>query len=80
MEVHERFSQQWERMIYRDDLGYKTVSIEIEEVPLLVVYHERTLRFRVFIQGEFSRFDVTPIIGKETHAKCFEFLSNLKPC
>lgn len=69
MDSEENLSRLWERAIYRNDIGYYTFSTEIDAVPLLVVFHVQTLRFRVFVEGSYSKFDITGLIGEGTRDK-----------
>jgi hypothetical protein len=76
----EELSRLWERMVFRDENGYRTVSAEIETIPIILVYHEKTLRFRVFFQGAYSRHDVTLILGEASHAECQRLVEQHARC
>lgn len=57
----------WARKLRADDPDFRTFAYEIESVPVLLIVHIPTMRFRVFVDSQSSfKHDITPIMRRET--------------
>lgn len=56
----------WARKLRADDPDFRTFAYEIESVPVLLIVHLPTMRFRVFVDSQSSfKHDITPLMRRE---------------
>ncbi len=68
----------WDRLIYSGSDDYRTVCWEPDGLPLLLVYEISGVDFRVFMIGEWNRFDITEFLSASTLRDAAENISKHK--
>lgn len=64
----------WRRALHAVGSGFITFNWEHGGIPFLMVVHEETVFFRIFMHGQFQAFDMTGLLSDDVTREATRFL------